>query len=375
MKRKILTLSLISVLFFLFASCDILSTINAVKGFYTEYQNFSEIYNNATTYTVLTETQLNIVETDVETILPLDSRVYFMYENGSDYLYVEHNLREEPVKSLLYESGDMYIEYDIDESNLVTPRIPSQEERFDGNTNANIFNENFDYQTVQNENKSGDRTYEFDVVLTQAINLDVLGDFMNQLQVFDQELTSLDDVICHVTVTFADEDSTIDVLAEVSDYTIEFDDTQSVTFNLTNHTVIKVPEEFAFPAIYEEPYVFLAVDNFALATKPYEVEEVINSPFFTGEGVWVQVYLTPGTYELVSDVNNPNFTASMFDADQNPLDWNPGLYSITIDTEGSYYVYIQSIMDYTGDMYFNCITDCTLPTTTEPVTTVLTTTE
>ena len=109
-------------IFFAFVSCDLLSTINAVKGFYTEYTEFSEIYNDATQYSVLTETQLTISDTNIEEMLPLNSRVYFMMDTESEFLYVEQNLQGENRNRTIIESAFNVIKFklEFDNSSFVT---------------------------------------------------------------------------------------------------------------------------------------------------------------------------------------------------------------------------------------------------------------
>ena len=371
MKKKILTLAMLSMLFMVFVSCDILSTINAVRGFYQEYQEFSQVYNDATQYTVLTETTLEISDTNIESMVPMDPRVYFMFDQNSEFLYVEQNLEGVPQKSLFHDSGDLYIEYMIDDNDVVTPRFPTAEQRFDGNTNANFLNENFSYEDVQNENKTGDRTYEMDVVLTQAINLDALGDFLNELKVFDESLAVLDDVVAHLTITFDSVDSTIDVRAEVQDYTITFEDQSTVTFSLNNHTVVKSPENFEMPNVFEDPYQMVAVDDILLATKVYEAEDAINYPGTANAGGWVQLDLGIGDYSLVYG-NEAEYMVSLYDAEQNELALVDGEFSVAV--AATFYLYITPAADGAVDITVHQVGGPVETTTVAETTTMVETT-
>lgn len=375
MKKKILSLAMLGLLFMVFTSCDFLSTLNAVRGFYQEYQEFSGVYNNATQYTVLTETQLDITNTNIETIVPSDTRVYFMFDQNSEFMYVEQNLEGEQRNSLYQNASDLYIEYMIDDFDVVTPRVPTDEQRFDGNTGANFVNESFSYTDVQNENKTGDRTYEMDVILTKAINLDALGDFLNELKVFDESLAVLNDVVAHLTITFDSVDSTIDVRAVVDSYQITFEDQSTVTFSLTNHTVVKIPENFEMPNVFEDPYQMVAVDDEVygkqLARRVYVAEEDITYPGTENQSGWVKLDLGTGVYEL--NVENPdNFLITLYDADEMEIGMSEEGYDLQA---GTYYLYITPISDAQVNVTVHQIGGVVITTTTEAVTTVVTTTE
>ncbi|XMB72238.1 hypothetical protein RJI07_09045 [Mycoplasmatota bacterium WC30] len=370
MKKKIITLSLLMVLFMTFVSCDFLSTLNAVKGFYTEYTEFNEVYNNATQYTVLTETELIISDTNIESIVPQDTRVYFMYDQDSDFLYVEQNLEGVDRVSLYEENSELYVEYVI-VGDVVTPTAPAEEDQYGGSTDANFLNDNFSYEDVTNENKTGDRTYTLDVVLTQAINLDALGDFVDQLKVFDEDLSVLNDVIAHLTITFDSVDSTIDVTAVVEEYQIVFEDESSVTFSLNNHTVVKSPEDFAFPNVFAAPYQMVAVDDIDLARRTYIHDEVINYPAVSGENGWVKLELVPGIYGLESALAS-NFTAVLYDESEVMVEMTiVDLYiaQVTIVDGGTYYLYISPIADFQSDITMVLIEDHSPITTTATITT------
>lgn len=377
MKKKLVSLSLVMIFFMTFVSCDLLSTINAVRGFYTEYNEFSALYNNTTQYTVLTETELTISNSTIESMVPVNSRVYFMLDENSDFFYIEQNLEGEDTVTLYEDTADLYVAYQID-GMVVTPTLPADGERYVGNTNANMLNDNFSYEDVQNENKTGDRTYEFDVVLTKALNLDMLSSFLDQLKVFDEELTSLNDVLAHLIITFDSVDSTIDVTATVAEYTITFEDTSTVTFSLNNHTVLKIPENFEMPNVFAEPYQMVAVDDIQLARRVYNVDETIAYPAVSGQSGWVQVYLEVGGYDLVSE-HQTSFIASMVDADHNPFNWfasEADTYQVVILEAGTYYLQVTPLEDFETDLQFQLSDQfgvVTTSTTTEPTTTIDTT--
>ncbi len=369
MKKKLLTITSMLLLFFALASCDILSTILAAKGFYDEYQTYTPIYNEATYYTILTETDLTISDTDVEGLDEIHARVYLELDQESTFMYVEQTIGEES-KASMYEDGtDIYVEYIID-GTVVTPSLPEGGERFDGSTNANILNDNFTYESVENENKTGNHTYEFDVYLNQAINLEALGNFVDQLEIFGGDTTSFDDAVAHVVCTFESTDSVIDVTASVTDYTITFEDQTYVTLSLVNHTQLSIPEDFAMRDIFSDAYQMVAVDNILLARRPYAGDEVIVYPAVAGESGWAKLELGEGIYELQS-AHFASMTLSLFHDDETAVTVNED-WQFELTESETLYLYIQPGADFDMDIVVAIIGGAAL-TSTEATTTLITT--
>src|SRR6056297_3040965 len=169
MKKKLLVLFVIAFMGISVMGCDLLSTINAVTGFYQEYTTYSERYETTDVMTVLTETGLTIDETNVEGLTDMSTRHYFEIDMDSEFLYTEQTMDGESKTSVYQDTGDIIYEFIIEEQK-VTPRIATAEEK--ASTDMQIFNDSFSYESVENENKTGDHTYEFDVLLSQVVNLD-----------------------------------------------------------------------------------------------------------------------------------------------------------------------------------------------------------
>ncbi|MBN2540397.1 MAG: hypothetical protein JXB08_02610 [Bacilli bacterium] len=352
MKKKLVTITTLLLMMFVLASCDFLSTINAYKGFYTDYTAYTETYNSATYYTVLTETDLTISDTTATGLEDVTSRVYVMLDQESPFLYVEQAINEDSKVSLYEDGEDIYVEYLID-GNVVTPTLPDSE--YTANANGNIFNENFDYTQVENENKTGDHTYEMDVYLNQVINLDALSDFTSQLEVFGKDLTAFDNAMAHVIATFTAEDSVIDINVALTDYTITFEDETYVTLDLTNHTVLSIPADFEMPNVFADPYQFVAPSNILLARRVYEQGDSINYPALSGEGGWVQLYLNEddNLFSLFGEVSN--YTIALYDTTETAIDLTLGstgaiTYYAQITEAGTYYLYISPIADVQIDI-------------------------
>lgn len=366
MKKKILTLSMMLAMFFVLASCDILSTIMAAKGLYDEMQVYQPVYEDATQYTILTETAITISDTDIEGAEDMDTRVYIMLDKESPFLYVEQRLDGVEKTSIYEDAEDLYVEYLIEDM-LVTPTIPEGEQHFEGNTNSNIFNSNFDFQNdVQNENKTGDHTYSFDVFLNRAVNLEALGDFVDSIALFEGDMTAFDNALAHVEMSFTETDYVIDVQVSLTDYTITFDDDSYLTMTLTSHIVTSVPEDFQMPNIFAAPYQMMPVDNILLARRTYVPDEVISFPAAAGLTGYVKLNLTPGLYEVTS-THMTDFTYILYDDAQQVIDVSNG--DFLVESEAVYYLYLTIYGDFASDITVAMIEDHSPITTTEPVTT------
>ena len=370
MKKKLISLALLGVMFFAFTSCDILSTIMAAKGFYEEYQEYSVIYENATQMTIETEIDLTITEsTVVDQLQEIHSNVYVILDTESTFLYVEQELDDVSKTSVYEDADDLYVEYLIAEGDVVTPTKPAEADRFDSNMNVNIMNDNFSYESVSNENiiEGQDHAYSFDVNLNQAVNLDELGDFVDQLTIFGGDSSSFDDAIAHVEISFTSADSVIDITATVSDYTITFEDETYITVNLENHTVLSVPDEFAMPNVFAAPYQYVAVDDVELARRAYTVDEVIDYPVVNGANGYVKLDLPAGTYEsyVLTTVNSASFTYTLFtlfDSEMTAVDMTSGGFVVAEDAV--FFLYLMPTADFQSDIVFHLMQVVTTETVT-----------
>lgn len=339
MKKKLLLLFVFMFMGISVMGCDLLSTINAVTGFYQEYTTYSERYETTDVMTVLSETDLTINETNVDTLNELSSRHFFKIDTTSDFLYVEERIGEESKTSVYEDDGDALYEFLI-EDDKVTPRFATAEEK--ASADKQIFNENFSYESVENENKTGDHTYEFDVLLNQVVNLDELSDFVNQFKVFDEDLAAFDNAEAHVITTFTDEDSVIDIEATLDQYRIDFEDDQYAIITLVNHTVMSIPEDFTMPDVYSGDYNMVAADDINLALKTYAPDTP--HTFYVDETAgagWLQFDFPQGDYQLILDDGSPISTVTLYDADQNEIGVLSAGETFTVDTEGIYYLYVE----------------------------------
>jgi len=353
--KKFLTISLSMVLFSMLLGCSLLSTIIAVKDFSAEYATYSGIYNNTTYMTISSDTELTVTETTIPELESITSNLFMMIDHDSPYTYLEETLNDVSTKSILESREDLLIEYLID-GTVVTPSIPLT----DRSTSAqDIFTmDNLTLSDVQNEYKVTDHQYSFDIYLNQVVNLDNLSVFTDQLRLFDENLTALDNAISNVIITFTEVESVIDIQATLTDYQIVFDDATTVTFTLVNHTVMSIPVDFQLPDVFSSDYQMKAVDDIRLATKTYYAGDTIAIPLIANENGWIKLELEAGDYDLMSDHLGLFSESAVYDATQTLIPYNAvDMIQFTVAEAGIYYFYIVPTSDFTLDLIFQKVSE------------------
>ncbi len=350
--KKILSIVLVSLLFVVMTSCDLLSTIKALKGFSEEYPLYADIYQNTTYYTVSSETVITVAQTNIEGLVSMTSDLYFAIDKTSGITYVDQTINDVNELSLFVRTSDLLIEYQIDEA-IVTPIIPEVDA---DNTTDGIFNmdDGFSVNDVSNELIVEDHWYQFDVYLSKVIDLEKLTVFAEKLKAFDNEFTMFDDAVATVNIKFNEVESVIDIDAIVTDYRIEFEDSSFAVVSISNHTLMKVPTDFSTPDVFSSDYQMVAVDDIRLATKVYSALEQIVFPVTAFENGWIQVYLEAGTYDLISDYLSYFSTSIMYNQSQEVIPYNPvGMIQVTVTEAGNYYFYLVPDRDFTFDLMFS----------------------
>lgn len=322
----------------LLMGCSLLSSIKAVKGFSEDYNIYTPLYQNATFYTVSTDTSVNVIDTNVEGLTSFSDSMSFVIDKENSLTYIEQNRNGNIDKSLFQRLPDYTIEYVIDGSTIL-PTIPTTEESVD----TNIFNSDnsFSLNDISNENVTGDHQYEFDIFLTQVVDLDKLTTLAEQFSIFEEGLSVFDNALAHVTVQFTEEESVININASLTEYQITFEDEDYATISITNHTVMTIPSEPTIFDVFSNDYTFIAVDDIRLATKVYASDSVISLPLIAGENGWVQVYLDEGTYNLECANFGEISSSYLVDASMTVIQYNAvNSIQVSIFEPGSYYFYL-----------------------------------
>lgn len=301
--KKFISAMLAVLLFTAMTGCDLLSTIIAVKDFSVEYTQYSTLYSNTTYFTVQTETDITVSDTNIDAMDDMSTQLAFSFDKETPFTLAYQDLNGVEKLSVYENAGDYLFEYLID-GNVVTPTLPISDDPLD--TNDLFTMDSLSMSDVQNELKLAEHSYEFDIYLSQVVNLEKLATFAEQLKVFDESLSSLDNAIAHVVITFTEVDSVIDIQATLTDYRIDFDETNYVVFSLTNHTVLEIPADFSIPDVFSNDYLMKPGSEILLARKAYLADTSYVIPLTQDEAGYSKFSLEAGTYDI-------SFDSSQFD--------------------------------------------------------------
>lgn len=297
--KKILSFLMIALLAISALGCDFLSTIYALKDFSVEYRTYNEIYQTATKSTIDATTDITVVETNIEGLESAHSHVYAMFDRDENRTFLDETRRDERTVSIFANVEGLIVEYLIEDT-VVTPRIP---EAGDGSaSDEGIFNmdEEFSFQDLDQERKTGEHSYAFNLPLKNLVKLDKVLDMVDELKAYDPDAASLDAAIAQVEIAFTSVESVIDIQATLTEHRLEFEGGLYAVLTIVNHTIVKIPDPFEFPDVFADPYVFIPVDDVRLATKPYLPEVPILARLALAGG-WIRLELTAGTYTIESD--------------------------------------------------------------------------
>lgn len=293
--KKLLALLLSALIAVSALGCDFLSTIYALKDFSVEYRTYNEIYTTATKSTIDATTDVTVVETNIEGVESAYSHIYAMFDRDENRTFLDETRDDVQTVSIFDNVDGLIVEYVIEDT-IVTPRIP---EGGDGSTSEGIFNmdEEFSFQNLDQERKTGEHSYAFNLPLKNLVKLDKVLDMVDELKAYDPDAASLDAAVAQVEIAFTSVESVIDIRATLTEHRLEFEGGLYAVLTIVNHTIVKIPDPFEFPDVFADPYVFVPVDDVRLATKPY-LPDVPIALGLLETGGWIRLELTAGTYTI-----------------------------------------------------------------------------
>jgi hypothetical protein len=348
--KKIIVFASILLLSFAFVSCDFLSTILAAKDFSVEYTTYSEIYENAEIIVIDTDTSITIDETNVVGLVDKTASVKWVDNNVTDLAHLTQTIDSISKESIINNYEGLLIEYVIT-GTTVTPTIP--ENTIDAGDNVFNFDDSFSLTDIENELKTGTRSFAFDINLNQVIDLENVDVIADQLRIFDQGLEMLSNAIAHVEITFSDIDNMIDVTVALDAYRLDFSEEQYAIITILNHTVITNPATYEMPDIFGDAFVMLAVDDIRLARKVYEPGVAIVLPFIANQSGWIQIHLEAGTYQIMSAQFGLFSSSFLAQVDETVIPYDSvGSIQVTITVSGFYFFKIIPTVDLTTDITF-----------------------
>jgi len=353
MKKLLAVFSLFTLLFVL-AGCEILSTIAAVTGFASEYQQFKDVYNSATYFEVSTDLNFTVNSSDDAALVSQGVEFVLKFDDDSNTTYLEMTQDGVTTKDLYMPSDNGTIDYVID-GNVVTPTFPESSDVNEDIKCDDVLNvDGLNIDNIADENKVGD-VYSFTILLADIVDLDKFAECVGNLEILNNDTVSFDNARASVTVVFLhDEANTIEFTVALNDYTIDLGDGAEANVSITGDFTVAVPAESDFPDVLGGDYQFVAVEDKALATKVYVADNEIVYPVTANEGGWIQIYLEAGTYDLIS-ANTGYFSAesALYDAAGNVVNLDAvSSYQYTITTAGTYYYHLVPTTSFTCDLEF-----------------------
>lgn len=335
--KKVLSLLMIVLLALAVLGCDFLSTIYALKDFSVEYRTYNEIYSTATQSTIDATTEITVVETNIENLESAHSHVYAMFDRTNNRTFLDETRQDERTVSVFANVEGLIVEYVIEDT-IVTPRIPEGS----GSTDEGIFNmdEQFSFQDLDKERKTGQHSYAFNLPLKNLVKLDKVLDMVDELKVYDPDAASLETAIAQVEISFETVESVIDIRATLTEHRLEFEDGLYAILTIVNHTIVKIPDPFEFPDVFSEEYAFVPVDDIRLATKPYLPDAEI-AVTLSETGGWIRLELTAGVYTIVSDQWGNLSEAVLQSSDSAVIPYDAvGSIQVTIALDGTYFFHM-----------------------------------
>lgn len=335
--KKTLSMLMIALISIAALGCDFLSTIYAVKDFSVEYRTYNEIYATAEQSTIDATTEITVVETNIEGLESVSSHIYAMFDKTASRTYMDETRDDVQTVSVFQNVDGLIVEYLIEDT-VVTPRIPEA----GSGTSEGIFNmdEQFSFQDLDQERKTGEHSYAFNLPLKNLVNLDKVLDMVDELKAFDPDSTSLDAAIAQVEISFETVESVIDVTATLTDQRLDFADGVYAILTITNHTTVRIPELFEFPDVFADTFSFVPPSDVRLATKPFLPDVAITVPLTT-EGGWIRLALTAGVYTIEADAWGAFAEAVLQDAAATVVPYDAvGSIQVTIAADGNYFLHL-----------------------------------
>lgn len=350
--KKTLLVATMSLLILTMFGCDFLSTIIAVKDFYAEYTTYSNIYLNTDRLALSMQTDLVVTESDVIGLDTVELDLEMISNNTAQRTYVQQTRNQVTRTSVVENVDGMMIEYLV-LGNLVVPSAMIEGENETLAQTMNEIDVTFSMESVNNELKTGDHSYEMDLYLDQVFTLTSIADFISQLDLFASDLSVFNNALAHVAIAFETVESTIDIDIELTDYRLDFVDGSYAIVTLTTHALLSIPTTLNMLDVFADSYVMKAVDDIRLAQKPYHANDLIALPFLANQNGWIRLDLAAGTYTLQSSQYGLISQSYLVNAAQSVIPFDAvGSIQVTIVTAGIYFFKIVPSTNLTTDLRF-----------------------
>lgn len=355
--KKFVTAVVTLLLFFTLLGCDLLSTIIAVKDFSVEYREYADKFSNTDIYTIQAETTMTVNETTLTGVENLSSTLYFEIDESNQYMYMESNLNGEIENAVLIEDNGVVAKY-ILQGDYIYPTLLGQTE--DGvsiqGELSNIKVKEFDFGSLEGVLKSGESTYEFDIMFSDVVDLESLSDFVASMDILGIDITAIENATVHVVLQFINEGTGIQISVTLTDYAVTLDTEDTLVISLTNQTTLSIPSELQLKDILDETKIFMPSESVLLCKRVYEMNESILMPLNAGFNGYVAVELKQGVVQVTSNSIQYLQPSSLYDQNMTMLprvdDTNYNEIKYVIPADGIYYFDISTTDDVVASWMF-----------------------
>ena len=298
MKKILVGISLVF-LMFSFASCDFLSTIQAVKGFYEEYNAIRPHYEQSTT--VLMVASANVVVTDANFTPsgPTSFELSLSSNAESNITNVEFVRNGVTRKSILMDVEGLQLEYLI-ENTLVTPLLKEDSEIADL-IDAFLYSEfQFSIDNINNQLKTGARSYQLDLFLDRFADEKIVNAIIKQFGFNPLKAGAFLNMPGHVKVEFLEVNHGVRLQIFITDQRLELTEDLYAVVSIEANVLIEIPQSVETIEVMVDPYIFKPLDDIRLALKLYRPDVNHTLPFTASIPGYMRFELAAGTYQIQS---------------------------------------------------------------------------
>jgi|GEM_PF-2216211 len=338
--KKFALFLLLAALSLVFSGCSLLKTIAAVKGFSEEYDKYSEIYESTDHLAVISDTELNVVETDLDGIEPISLSLDMKFDFAGHKTYLNQERNGVSRESVIDSSGGSTIEYTISEGIVSASGLDSVSDSL-LHTNVLAGDSSFSLDKIDNEMKTGEHSYSLDIELERFLNLSALTQMVNNLQLLPEAASELPNASAHLDVSFTETESVIDISLTLDDYRIDFASGKHLVLDLSSHTVVSIPESMTIVDVFSDDFIHNPAPEIKYATKVNHAGDNVAIPFNDGQSGWICFELEPGTYKFVSASLSNVYSSYMVTVEGTQIPYSTTRdVLVTIGQEGLCYLHI-----------------------------------
>lgn len=339
MKKFVLVMMLLS-LTFVFAGCNFLSTVIALKGFNDEYNALRPHYEASSKMQVSAQASITVSEASFTHTGPSNFTLLLKDDASRDVTMIDFTKDSVIRKSMIHYVDDLQVEY-LFQNNNVTPLLREDSEiaeLLDAFMSGSF---NFSLENMNNQRKTGDRQYELDVVIDKFVDVGIVNAIVKQFGFPSIDAAKFLNIPASVKVQFYEENYRIRFQVFLTNQRLELVDSQYAIVSIESTVTMEIPTTIEEINALEAPYVFMPVDDVRLAHKLYQPNQSISLPFTSGQNGYMKFALEAGTYQIISAQFAQISTSMLQNQAKEWLIIDPTNRTFTIPEAGNYYFYVK----------------------------------